>query len=95
MSAYYRKSVYLCRAPICKQKSAVWEKLDVDDNLIETAPAWQHRCGRCGCGSLDLIYQKPFKSEQQPPISPSAFRDERRPQGNHPTIKEYENAQEC
>ena len=96
MSRHLRKSVYLCRAPWCKQKNIVWEWVDADvadDNLIETAPAWQHRCGKCGRGSLDLTYQNVCKPEPLK-ISPSALRDERRSQGNHPTIKEYEDVQE-
>lgn len=61
MSSYYRKSVYLCRAPLCKHTNIVWERVDAEENVLETAPAWQHRCGRCGRGSLDLTYQKVFK----------------------------------
>lgn len=61
MSSYYRKSVYRCRAPRCKHENVVWARVDVDENVIEMAPAWQQRCGRCGRGSLDLVYQEVFK----------------------------------
>lgn len=57
MSVWYRKSFYRCRAPLCKHENLVYEKLDPDNNVIDVSPAWKHRCGKCGCGSLDLIYQ--------------------------------------
>ena len=64
MTSYYRKSVYLCRAIFCKHKNVVWERVDINENVIETAPAWNCRCGGCGRGSFDLIYQKVMKPEQ-------------------------------
>lgn len=94
MSSYYRKSVYLCRAPWCKHKNIVWERIDADNNLLESAPAWKRQCGHCGRSSLDLTYQKVFKSDPSEPISPSARRDERRPQGSHPISQEKQDAQE-
>jgi hypothetical protein len=82
MSRYLRKSVYLCRAPLCKHKNIVWQWVDADENLIETAPAWTHQCGKCRRSSLDLTYQKTFKPEPNPPSAP---RDQRRIEGSDPT----------
>lgn len=65
MKSNYRKSVYLCRAIFCKHKNIVWERLDAAGGLIETAPAWKGRCGGCGRGSLDLIFQQTFKMNPQ------------------------------
>lgn len=61
MSYHYRKSVYLCRAVFCKHENLVWERLDAQKKVIQTAPAWNFRCGRCGRGSLDLTHQKDVK----------------------------------
>ena len=64
MSTFYRKSVFLCRAIFCKHKNVVYERVDSNENVIETAPAWKHRCGGCGRGSFDLIYQQVMKPNQ-------------------------------
>lgn len=87
MSRYLRKSVYLCRAPWCKHKNIVWQWVDADENLIDTAPAWTHQCGKCHRGSLDLLYQKTIK-----PKPPSALRDQRRPKDTDPTLQENHDA---
>lgn len=60
---YLRNSVYLCRAPLCKHESAVFERVNNDDKVITSPIAWQTKCGRCGCGSLDLIFQKRLAPE--------------------------------
>lgn len=65
MSWHYRKTVYQCRAPLCKRKNQVWQRVDELDRVVETAPAWEERCALCGRGSLDLIYQKVFKPEEE------------------------------
>jgi hypothetical protein len=92
--SYLRKSVYLCRAPLCKHKNVVWQRVDAEQNVIETAVAWKHQCGRCGRGSLDLIYQEVIEPKSVLEDSPSALRDERRPRVTHPNIQENEDAQE-
>lgn len=88
MSRYERKSVYLCRAPFCKHKNIVWEVVDGDEYVVETAPAWKHRCALCGRGSLDLTYQKTFKPPEAKPFSPSAARDDAGTGSFHPNFKE-------
>jgi len=92
---YLRKSVYLCRAPYCKHKNIVYQWVDGDSQVIETAPAWHHQCGHCKRSSLDLIYQKVLKPEPKEPqqsVSPSVDRDDHRPKGFHPNFKEQQNA---
>ena len=63
MTSFYRKSVYQCRAILCKHRNVVWERVDRSDRVIDVAPAWLQRCGGCGRGSFDLIFQKVFKPE--------------------------------
>ncbi len=55
--SHVRKTVYLCRAPLCKRANAVLEWVH-GDGRVETAPAWQGQCGACGRGSFDIQYQK-------------------------------------
>lgn len=83
--SYARKSVYLCRAPLCKHKNVVWECVDSDNQVIETAPAWKQQCGRCGRQSLDLIFQQVFKPETTLSNYSSTSRDRRRPKDSDPT----------
>lgn len=60
---FVRKTLYRCRAPYCKHDNVVFEWVDGDNQVIETAVAWQHRCAKCGRSSFDLIYQKDLKPE--------------------------------
>jgi hypothetical protein len=39
MTSYHRKSVYLCRAIFCKHKNVVWERVDINENVIECETA--------------------------------------------------------
>lgn len=66
--SHIRKTVYLCRSPRCKRQNAVIERIH-DDGAIESPSAWQGACGFCGCGSLDMQFQK----DLQPAIQADPF----------------------
>lgn len=89
---YLRKSVYLCRAPYCKHKNIVFQWVDGDNQVLETAVAWEQRCGLCNRSSFDLIYQKVLEPKPKQSVSPSVDRDDHRPKGIHPNVKEHQNA---
>lgn len=59
MSYHIRKTVYLCRSPRCKRQNALIERVH-DDGQVDTPSTWQGSCGICGCGSLDLQFQKDY-----------------------------------
>ena len=76
MNHRLRKTVYLCRAPLCKHKNIVFEAVDRDEKVLIEAPSWQGQCGGCGRGSFDIQYQKVLEPPSQ--FLPSAHRDGRR-----------------